>query len=86
MGILREIEGTWENISALANEFKGHRLKVSILSQSEKQKEEKEISPQERVLKILRDWQSQDNTPVFMPPPNKDGLTPTQALFQQWAD
>lgn len=44
------------------------------------------VSPMEEMRRRLREWQRQDNTPLSQPVPPRNGLTPTAALFEQWAD
>ena len=34
----------------------------------------------------ISEWQEQDQTPILSPIASRTGLTPTAALFQQWAE
>ena len=43
-------------------------------------------SPIEEMSRRIREWQEQDRTPTLPSTAERPGLTPTSALFQQWAE
>jgi hypothetical protein len=86
MAPLHELEGTWDEIAAHSEEFKGHRLKLVVLPEPDNGNHSAEPeNSQDRVSRLLRQWNEEAKT-EFMPPiPKLPGETSLQAISRKWA-
>lgn len=79
----REIEGTWEELAARAEEFQGCRLKLIVLSEKDPTPP---AAPEERVRKLIAQWQRQDRSLSAAPVQRPNGVSQTEALFRKWSE